>query len=186
MERGQMAQVQTPTEQTYTFHKASAETASGINLKRTKDGVVIASLKPKGAAADCGLAAGDAVLSINGMRVTSPDQGSTLLKSVEAEVTVCITRLVAEPAPVRVPVEQTYTFHKATAETMCGITQKRDGKDTVITSLNAGGAAASCGLAVGDAMISINGMRVTSPEQAATLLKSVEGEVTVCITRLVL
>ena len=58
---------------------------------------------------------------------------------------------MAEPAPVRVPIEQTYTFHKATAETMYGITKKRDGKDTVITSLNAGGAAASCGLAVGDA-----------------------------------
>ena len=89
--------------------------------------------------------------------------------------------------PVQVPTEQTCTFTKATMETMCGInmTSGTNGKDTVVLSLNPAGAAASCGLAVGDTVLSINGMRVTSPDQAATLLKSVEGDVKICTARLV-
>jgi hypothetical protein len=85
----------------------------------------------------------------------------------------------------QVPTEQTYNFNKATAETLCGIIMNTKGTVTAITSLNAKGAAASCGLAVGDALLSINGMRVTSPDQGAMLLKSVEGEVTIRVTRLV-
>jgi predicted metalloprotease with PDZ domain len=85
----------------------------------------------------------------------------------------------------QVPTEQTYNSNKATAETLCGITMNTKGTVTAITSLNAKGAAASCGLAVGDALLSINGMRVTSPDQGAMLLKSVEGEVTIRATRLV-
>ena len=90
--------------------------------------------------------------------------------------------------PVQIPTEETSTFNKATVETMCGINMQKsgtDGKDTVVASLNAKGAAASCGLAVGDALLSINGMRVTSPDQGAMLLKSVEGEVTIRVTRFV-
>ena len=37
----------------------------------------------------------DALISVNGIRVTSQDQGAMLLKSVEGEVKVCVTRLVA-------------------------------------------------------------------------------------------
>ena len=96
---------------------------------------------------------------------------------------------IAVPSvPMQVPTEHTYTFNKATAETLCGINMKKsdtDRKDTVVFSLNPAGAAASCGLVVGDTVLSINGMRVTSPDQAATLLKSVEGQVKVCVTRLV-
>ena len=141
------------------------------------------------------------------MRVTTQEQGATLLKSIEGEVKVCVSRPMAEtiapgpgaqmmPSPdgvqlpsisVQLPTEQTYTFHKATAETVCGISLLnglKAGQHVVfIESLNAGGAAGGSGLEVGDAVCSINGIRVTTQEQGVTLLKSIKGEVKVCVTR---
>jgi predicted metalloprotease with PDZ domain len=184
--------VQVPTEQTCTFRKGSMGTVCGISFLKnesTNNKTTVMMLDPNGAAAGCGLQVGDVLLSINGMRVTSPDQGATLLKSIEGEVKVRVTRPLAEPSMVQVPTEQTYTFRKATGGTVCGISLLNGlqaGHQVVgIESLDAGGAASGCGLAVGDAVVSINGMRVTSQDQGATLLKSVEGEVKVRVTRLV-
>ena len=87
--------------------------------------------------------------------------------------------------PVQIPTEQTYTFNKATAETVCGITAKKSGDEVSIASLSAQGAAAGCGLEAGDVLLKINGFPVKTPEQAATLFKSAEGEVKVQVTRLV-
>ena len=83
--------------------------------------------------------------------------------------------------------EQTYNFSKASMETKCGIsmTTKKDINETAISSLDPDGLAAGCGLQEGDVMLSINGMRVTSHEQGAKLVQSVEGEVKVRVTRLV-
>ena len=84
------------------------------------------------------------------------------------------------------PTEQTYTFIKASVETLCGISMVSSEitKKTTISVLAPDGAAADCGLRVGDVLLSINGMRVTSQEQAAMLLRSVEGEIKVCAARL--
>ena len=87
--------------------------------------------------------------------------------------------------PVQIPTEQTYTFNKATAETVCGITAKKSGDEVSIASLSAQGAAAGCGLEAGDVLLKINGFLVKTPEQAATLFKAAEGEVKVQVTRLV-
>merc|ERR1719478_1076670 len=127
----------------------------------------------------------------------APSRAKTAIATPTANVQTVTGSPAVDPVPVyvempsqtvQVPTEQKYTFHKASAEMVCSITLKdvHTGQQAVvIASLNAGGAAASCGLAVGDALISVNGIRVTSREQGATLLKSVEGEVKVCVTRLV-
>lgn len=127
----------------------------------------------------------------------APSRAKTDIATPTANVQTVTGSPAVDPVPVyvempshtvQVPTEQKYTFHKASAEMVCGIAMKDVqgiNAPVVIASLNAGGAAASCGLAVGDALISVNGIRVTSKEQGATLLKSVEGEVKVCVTRLV-
>jgi predicted metalloprotease with PDZ domain len=162
------------------------DTLCGVNMIEVagKEQMRVSSLNPKGAAAGCGLQVGDVLLSINGMRVTSYEQGAMLLKSAEGEVTLRATRPVVT---VQIPTEKTFTFNKPTMDMLCGVTLATcAGKDeTRVSFLNPNGVAAGCGLMVGDVLLSINGLRVTSLEQALMLLKSVEGEVTLRATRLV-
>ena len=85
------------------------------------------------------------------------------------------------PPPVKVATEQTYTFHKASMETVCGISllsSLQGSEGAFIADLNSNGLAAGCGLQVGDTVLSINGVRVTSQHQGVMLLKSAVGEPT--------
>jgi len=81
---------------------------------------------------------------------------------------------------------KTFVFHKASMDTPCGfMIAKPAGKDeNFVSSMDPEGVEAACGLEVGDVLFSINGMRVTSFEQLGMLLKSVEGQVTLVVTRL--
>ena len=83
------------------------------------------------------------------------------------------------------PSEHTFTFSKASMETMCGIglITRAGTSETRISSLDPEGAGADCGLQVGDVLLTINGVPVTSQQQGARMLKSAEGEVKLRITR---
>ena len=86
---------------------------------------------------------------------------------------------VTEPAGI------TCTFNKPSADTFCGVMmQSVPNASTVeIGAVSPSGAAAGAGLTVGDLVESINGEKVTSSAQGATLLRSAVGEVKIIVTR---
>lgn len=99
-------------------------------------------------------------------------------------------RTSAMPQPhhlLHVPEEKTYTFEKPSVGTFCGIIFRTEGRKVVtsIISLDRKGAAADCGLKVGDVVLTINGSDVTSDSQATMLLKEAESVITMRVTRLI-
>ena len=165
-------------QQTCTFTKLSKTALCGINFQRKDGTICVLSINAAGAAAGCGLEVGDEVLSINGVNVTSAQQGADLLKEAEGEVKLIVDRIVKAT-------ELTYRFTKPSKTALCGINFQRKDGTTSVSSLDEEGAAAGCGLKVDDMVLFINRNGVKSPKQAADLLKDAEGEVNIIVIRFI-
>ena len=102
---------------------------------------------------DGAIKVGDLVVAINGVRPGTGDKRSSAIMQSIAAGTTLKLELVSKTAPI------------------------------VLNDVAPDGAAAGCGLKAGDELISINGERILSHQQATTLIKAAKGEVKVLVAR---
>ena len=184
---------------TVTLTKPTPESLVGITTTNFDEGglkaVKVENVKEGGLAVACGLKAGDAILKINGLRITRHEQFAELIKSAEGTVRIEVAMPPPPPPPPPKPAANEkpnppvptakpprhVAITKPSEDAIVGIVAvdlEGDEKGVAIKEIQKGRLAEKAGLEAGEIIKKINGLAVTRHEMFSELLRGAAGSIT--------